>query len=417
MKQKKWILLGLFFLLWILWISTILLIRLELNGDKVIYLKPGEEYQEEGAEAYFLNQRLSVQITDTKVSDNQDYVKYYSARNLFGVVKKKQRKIIVLDQTQPRIQLKGSYYVVVRKNQKFSEPGYQAIDSKDGDLTRKVKVSGTVDTSKLGVQTLTYEVKDKSGNNASVTRKVHVIASQFQYVDEYDNIDNQVRGWGHGNKKNHIRSEADVRIEELAKYNAFYMGPDEKKIYLTFDEGSNDTYLKEIVQVLREKKVKATMFLCRNYMLSNQDLIKEMVQDGHLIGNHTWHHKSMPTLANANTYSEYLEELTKTAETYKEITGKEMPKIYREPAGEWSYRSLKIVQDMGYRTYFWSAAYMDFGDNVSKETALQKMMEMHHNGVIYLLHPKNKGNYLALADFIDEMRKLGYEFATVDEIK
>lgn len=415
-KKKMIIVIGILFLTWLLWVGTVFFTKIDLQGSSRIYLDQGQEYVEEGVEAYFFNRRLSVQTTTTKSTKDHDYEIYYAARNPFGIVKKKTRKIIVNDNQIPEIKLNGSYMIVIKQGQKFCDPKYKAYDNKDGDITSKVKVTGKVDSNKIGNYKIQYSVSDQNKNEAKVIRKVKVVPKILEYKTAYNNIDNQVRGWGHGNKKNHIRSKADVEQEELAKYDAFYMGPNTKKIYLTFDEGSNDTYLKEIFEVLRNKKIKATFFLCRQYMISNQDLIKEMVEDEQLIGNHTWHHKSMPTLATENNYKQYLEELTKTEETYQKITGQKMPKIYREPAGEWSYRSLKLVQDMGYRTYFWSAAYMDYGENVSKGEALQQMMKMHHNGVIYLLHPKNKGNYLALSDFIDNMIKLGYEFATVDEI-
>lgn len=403
------------FFLWVMWIGTFLLIDLNLNGKKVVYLNASDTYEDEGATAYFLKKRLSIHTTRVNVEDGNQVI-YYTARNPLGVVRKKSRKIVIRDNEKPIIELKGSKLIVLKLGQKYKEPGFHAYDKRDGTITKKVTVKTNVNLNKLGTYKITYQVQDKSGNQVKTTRTVKIIPNEIKYKDEYSKIDNQVRGWGHGNKKNHIRSMADVSQEVMKKYDAFYMGEDKPTIYLTFDEGSNDTYLKEIVDVLKEKNVKATFFLCRQYMLSNQDLVKKLVKDGHLVGNHTWHHKSMPTLANANTFDDYVLELTKTADAFKEITGHEMPLIYREPAGSWSYRSLKIVQDMGYRTYFWSAAYMDFGGNVSKTEALKQMMAMHHNGVIYLLHPKNKGNYLALSDFIDEMRKLGYQFATVDEI-
>ena len=380
-----------------------------------MYLNANEKYEDEGAEAYFFNKRLSVNATTVNIKDGNQVI-YYVARNPLGIVKKKSRKIIIRDNEKPTITLKGSKMIVLKVGEKYKEPGFEAYDKRDGNVTKKVIVKQNVNSKKIGTYKIIYTVQDKSGNKMSETRSVKIIPNKIVYKEEYNNIDNQVRGWGHGNKKNHIRSVADVSQEEMAKYGAFYMGEDKPTIYLTFDEGSNDTYLKEIVDVLKEKNVKATFFLCRQYMISNQDLVKKLVADGHLVGNHTWHHKSMPELATSNTFKDYVTELTKTADAFKEITGKEMPLIYREPAGSWSYRSLKIVQDMGYRTYFWSAAYMDYGENVSKSEALKQLISMHHNGVVYLIHPKNKGNYLALSDFIDEMRKLGYDFATVDEI-
>lgn len=417
MKRNYIAILIIFFIIWLLWISTRIFIHIDLNGKDVIYLEPGEEYEEYGANANFMGTKLSVKIFGTVNSnESREYKIYYSARNIFGLVKKKTRTVIVKDRNRPTIELNGSSLVVLKIGEKYKEPGYKAIDNEDGNITKKVKVSGNVYTDKVGSYQLAYDVYDKSGNYTKIYRKVNVIDGNFKYRDSYDLIDNQIRGWGHGNKKDHKRSVADVTQEELAKYNAYYMGPDEKIIYLTFDEGSNDTYTKEIVQVLKEKNVKATFFLCRQYMIDNKDLIRQMEKDGHIVGNHTHNHKSMPALAKKATFDQYLKELTNTSDTYKEITGKDMPLIYREPAGEWSYRSLKLVQDMGYRTYFWSAAFVDFEEDLSKQEALDKMMSLYHNGAIYLIHPKNKGNYLALGDFIDNMRKLGYSFDTVDKI-
>lgn len=415
--QKYKIAVIVFFIIWGVWISTCFFIKIELNGPKVIYLEPGEVYEEYGANASFINTRLSVKIFGTiNNKESREYKIYYSARNMFGLTKKITRTVMVKDRNKPKIELKGSPYVVLKEGENYKELGYRATDLEDGNLTKKVKVSGMITPTKIGTQIVTYEVCDKSKNCTKVYRKINVIKKDISYLDTYDNIDNQIRGWGHGNKRNHERNKADVSQEELAKYNAYYMGPDEKVIYLTFDEGSNDTYVKEILDVLKEKKVKATFFLCRQYMIDNKDLIKRMEQEGHIVGNHTHHHKAMPKLANRDNFNDYVKELTNVSKTYKEITGHDMPLIYREPAGEWSYRSLKIAQDMGYRTYFWSAAYVDFEEDLSKQEALSKMMSLYHNGVIYLLHPKNKGNYLALGDFIDNMHKLGYRFDTVDHI-
>lgn len=415
--NKYTIIIIAFFIIWLLWISTRFFINIELNGPKVIYLEPGSEYEEYGANANFMGTRLSVKISGVvNSSESREYKIYYCARNMLGLVKKKTRTVIVKDRNIPKIELKGSSMIILKKGDIYKEPGYCATDYEDGVLTKKVKVSGKILSNKLGTQLLTYEVCDKSGNCNKTYRKVNVIAKQISYLSDYDKIDNQIHGWGHGNKKDHKRSVADVTQDKLALYNAYYMGPDEKVIYLTFDEGSNDTYIKEILEVLKEKKVKATFFLCHQYMIDNKNLIRRMVKEKHIVGNHTHHHKSMPKLANQKDFKTFLKELTDVSDAYQEITGEEMPLIYREPAGTWSYRSLKILKDMGYRTYFWSAAYVDFERNLSKQETLEKMLSLYHNGAIYLLHPKNKGNYLALGEFIDKMRDLGYRFDTVDKI-
>ena len=99
-----------------------------------------------------------------------------------------------------------------------------------------------------------------------------------------------------------------------------------------------------------------------------------------------------------------------------QVTGKKAEKIFRFPKGAMSERSLKIMQALGYRTYFWSHAFYDYGPTISKQEALTSMMEHYHNGAIYLLHPSNKGNYLAIADFIEAMQEEGYRFGLVNEI-
>ena len=313
------------------------------------------------------------------------------------------------------ITLKGSKIVSVLAGDLYKEEGYKAFDTVDGDITDKVVVIDNTDYSSSGTYEILYKVKNSSGILAEERRFLKVTSKPY-YKDEYDNIDNSMRGWWANNNKDKIRPSGGADINELKKYNAYYMGPDEKIIYLTFDEGALETYIKEIVDILDKNDVKATFFLCYKYMMSNKDLIKKMVDNGHLIGNHTVNHRSMPTLATRENFSQYLNEIKGVEDGYYEITGKKMEKIYRDPKGEWSYRDLQIMKDLGYRSYFYSSYYMDFGDDVSKEYALNELMKRYHNGAIYLLHPRNKGNYLALDSFIKEMKKLGYKFDTVKNI-
>ncbi len=315
----------------------------------------------------------------------------------------------------PNLQLKGSELVIITVGEKYKESGYTATDKIDGNLTKKVKISGTIDNNKTGTYELKYEIKNSSGIKAEAKRFVKVIDTPY-YKDSYDNLDNTKRGWWSGNKKDHSRPAGGADINELKKYAAYFMGPNDKVLYLTFDEGGDETYVKEIVEVLNKNNVQATFFLCKNYMVKNADLIKEMVKDGHSIGNHTANHYSMPGLATRAKFDKYLAEIQNMEKAYKDITGQEMDKIYRDPRGEWSYRDLQIVKDLGYRSFFYSADYLDWNGEVSKEYALNELMKRYHNGAIYLLHPKNKGNYLALDSFIKEMKKLGYRFDLVKNI-
>ena len=204
----------------------------------------------------------------------------------------------------------------------------------------------------------------------------------------------------------------------LSKYNTCYLGPDEKVIYLTFDEGGNDiTYIKEIADVLNKHNVKATFFLTRNYIKNEADFIRDLVKHGHVIGNHTWHHYDMTTLANSSKVDDFVKEITETSKTYMEVVGEPMKKIFRFPKGGASERTMKMVSDLGYKSFNWSHAYYDFASDVSKEEALKTLIDHYHNGAIYLLHPSNKGNYEAMDEFLTQMEKLGYRFDTVDHIQ
>lgn len=317
----------------------------------------------------------------------------------------------------PKIVLKGKVITNLVEGEEYKEPGYKAVDDNDGDITDKVKIEGTVNYTKEGIYELSYSVKNSKNEKAKVLRFVKVNKKEeVVYKDEYDKIDNTSRGWWSGNNFDFKRPSGGADINELKKYNAYFLGKDEKVIYLTFDEGSLETYLDKIVDVLNENNVKATFFLCKKYIEQNPDLIKKMVKSGHSVGNHTFHHKNMPSLATRENFNEYLSEIKDTEEAFYNITNKEIDKVYRDPRGEWSYRDLSIMKDLGYKTYFYSANYDDFSKTLSMDEALSEMMKRYHNGAIYLIHPNNKGNYEALDSFIKEMKKLKYRFDLVKNI-
>ncbi len=328
---------------------------------------------------------------------------------------KKKRKIT---NEYPIISLKGNNIMDINVSENFEEPGYSAYDEIDGDITDKVMIKNNVDFNTPGTYEILYKVTNSKGNSVEIKRFITINqAINIEYKEIYDSIDNTVHGWGTNNKQDGQRPNTDLSNEELKKYNAYAMGNDEKVIYLTFDEGNLESYLPEIVDILNKNDIKATFFLCRGFIKNNPELMIEMIEKGHSVGNHTANHISMPTLANSENFEKYLKELSLTEEAFKEITGKSMDRIYREPRGEYSLRSLSIIKDLGYSTYFWSAAYKDWDDKLTKEQALQEMINHVHNGAIYLLHPNSKGNYLALDDFIKQMKEQGYTFDLVRNIK
>lgn len=414
--KKKYIVI-LFLIIWGIWIGTHFLIDINIKGPKEIKLKMNEAYKENGASAKFLKKQLKLDIesnVNTKVAGT--YYVCYKARNQFGIARYQKRTIIVTDQEMPTITLKGSSTVLLKEGETYKEEGFTAHDNKDGDIAKKVVVENKVDTSKVGTYYITYKVTDESKNETTVKRSVRVLSKNPTYLKSYNKVDNTAKGWWSGNKKNQTRPTGGEKETILAPYHAYFLGEDKKTIYLTYDEGANDTYVKETLDVLKEKNVKVTFFLCRYYIVKNLDIMKRMVNEGHLVGNHTNHHETMAKYANEKDFNKYLAEIKETEDAFYKATGKQMAKVYREPRGDWSFRSLKIMSDLGYRSYFWSADYLDWSGDVSKDKALSELMKRYHNGAIYLIHPKNKGNYQALPEFIDKMRALGYEFGLVDEI-
>lgn len=402
-----------------LFFSGLFVPLLDVNGESHIQVEVNQEYQDAGASASYRFQDISSQIeTENKVDFTKigTYeVKYY----LKGYDKSAVRTVEVVDTTPPVITLQGPETLRVFEFTQMEDPGVQAYDNNDGDISSHVAVDSQVDMEKQGSYVITYTVTDSSGNTASMERKVEVCEdpTNVKVYYAHDDYDNTAEEWWFEKNKDHERNKGARDEELIRQYDAYYLGPDEKVIYLTFDEGGNDiTYIEEIAQILDDNDVDATFFLTRNYIKNNPEFMNSLVDNGHLVANHTWHHYDMPTLANANDIDTFVLELTETEKTFMEVTGHEMKKIFRFPKGGMSLRSLKIVQDLGYSSFFWSHAYYDFAEDVSKQEALTSMMDHYHNGAIYLLHPSNKGNYLAMDEFIKNMKDLGYEFRTVDTI-
>jgi peptidoglycan-N-acetylmuramic acid deacetylase len=190
---------------------------------------------------------------------------------------------------------------------------------------------------------------------------------------------------------------------------------EEKVMYLTFDAGYENGNVERILNVLKEENVKAAFFVLENLILKNGDLIKRMVNDGHLVCNHTSKHLDV---TKCKTVNEFRVELEKLEKDFKECTGLDMPKYFRPPEGKFSENSMKFASQLGYKTIFWSFAYADW-DNASQMSitkAKEKIMSNIHNGEIMLLHPTSKTNADILGDVIREIKSQGYRFGTLDEL-
>lgn len=391
-----------------------------LHGENTIHLSLQEPYKEPGYEVryHFSNYRDEV-VVHSNVNENKVGT-YTITYHIPSLNESKSRTVKVVDNTKPSITLNGQGYINTFVNNEYIDEGASASDNYDGDITSLMQVKSNVNTKKTGVYKVEYKVEDKGGNKSEVTRKVRVNKNPMNTILKYnyDEYDNEPMQWWFKKSENHKRGDGALPNKEINQYDSYYIGEDEKVLYLTFDEGGSDTtYIKEVADVLNKHKIKGTFFLTRNYIINESDFIKDLVANGHLIGNHTRNHLNMSTIANESSIKEFCEEVTSVEKAYMQVTGQEMKKTFRFPKGEASERTMKMLQDLGYRNFFWSHAYYDYGPELSFKEAYNSMINYYHNGAIYLMHPNNKGNYVALETFIKEMLDQGYTFKTVDQIK
>lgn len=401
MKKKK--ILIILLLIFLILIFTLILFSIRLKGEKIVRTSYKDEYIDEGYKSAF-----KCNVESNYKNEVGTYEIIYS--NFFF---KKIRTIIVYDDVKPNLKLKGDSVMEINLGEKFVEPGFEAEDEVDGDLTDKVEIINGLDEKTVGSYKITYTVKDKSGNSKKQTRTINVIDNL--YKNEYEKEDNTLIGWYTGNRQNNTRPRESELIN-LKNNNIYYLGKDEKVLYLTFDEGGNQTYLKEIVEILDEYNIKATFFLCKNYILNNKAFIKKMSDNGHSIGNHTVSHLSMPSLATSNKFDTFYNEIKENELILKDAIGRVPDKLFRYPMGEYSNRTIKIMKTLGYKSVFWSVAYKDWDQDYPKSYAYNNMVNQIHNGAVYLIHPKQVANYEALEDFIKYAIEEGYKFDLVKNI-
>ena len=221
-----------------------------------------------------------------------------------------------------------------------------------------------------------------------------------------------------GIKRNDTHSQPDVGNENrkiLEENNGICLGSKESKtIYLTFDEGYEAGYTPKILEVLKENDVKAAFFITAHYLNTEEDLVKQMIDGGHIVGNHTVNHKSMPTLSEEEIRKEVMDLHTAIYEKF----GYEM-KYIRPPKGEFSEKSIKYTNTLGYKTVMWSFAYEDWNEKKQpdEEKAKKKILDNLHNGEIMLLHGNSKTNTNILDTIIKEAKNMGYQFKSLDEFE
>ncbi len=228
-------------------------------------------------------------------------------------------------------------------------------------------------------------------------------------------------GWYCKRTKDHSQPKLDSNLSIVEKYDVLWIDKnhssmdEEKVIYLTFDAGYENGNVEKIVDILDSENVKGNFFVLENILLKNKDLIKKMIDGGHMVVNHTAKHKNMARIASKE---EFKAELNALEEIYEREYGVQMPKFYRPPEGKFNENNLKWASELGYKTVMWSFAYADWdnGRQMSPENAKKKILENLHNGEIMLLHPTSSTNAEIMRDLIRNLKEQGFSFGTLDEM-
>lgn len=226
----------------------------------------------------------------------------------------------------------------------------------------------------------------------------------------------QSENWGLGFQEEGTRPSGNASIKELKQYNAWYaQDTDEKIIYLTFDAGYENGNMPAILDALHKHQVHATFFVVGTLIREKPELIREISDAGHTVGNHTMTH---PDMSGISTKEAFQKQLKDVEALYKDATGNEMTKFYRPPQGIYSTDNLQMAKDLGYSTFFWSLAYVDWYQDKqpSKEEAFQKLLGRIHPGAIVLLHSTSSTNAEILDELLTKWKEMGYTFGTLEEL-
>ncbi len=225
----------------------------------------------------------------------------------------------------------------------------------------------------------------------------------------------QGKDWGLYFLESGTRPRGNETLEYLSEYNAYFCAEEtDNVLYLTFDCGYEGGYTEAILDALKKHDVKATFFVVGHYLNSAPDLVKRMVEEGHIVGNHSYHHPDMTQMSDMEAFQK---ELVDVEAKYEELTGQKMAKYFRPPQGKYNDRSLQMAEDLGYATFFWSVAYADWNKNSqpSHNKAFETLSKRTHPGAIILLHNTSKTNGEILDEMLTKWEGMGYTFGTLEK--
>ena len=226
----------------------------------------------------------------------------------------------------------------------------------------------------------------------------------------------QSTGWGLSFQEEGKRPAGNASIDDLKQYNAYYASDtDQKIIYLTFDAGYENGNTPAILDALKKHQAPAVFFVVGNFIKDNPDLIRRILAEGHIIGNHTMTHPDLPQISSMDAFQKELQDVE---ELYTSLTGEAMTKFYRPPRGIYSTENLSMAKELGYSTFFWSLAYVDWiqDQQPSREEAFQKLLTRIHPGAIVLLHNTSSTNAEILDELLTRWEEMGYKFHSLKEL-
>lgn len=239
-----------------------------------------------------------------------------------------------------------------------------------------------------------------------------IIKIIFLFVMMLVTLPVNAKGFGVGKNAKGIRPNVNDPI--ITNNNGYAIGPDDNRVYLTFDCGYENGYTAKILDTLKEHNIKACFFITGHYLNSSPELVRRMINEGHLVGNHTYSHKDFTK----STNEEIINDIIKLEKKYEEITNEKMAKIVRPPRGEYDEKSQKLLASNGYKSIFWSLAFVDWNKDTynGNHYSYNKVMSRIHPGAIILLHSVSKDNQEDLSDIIEGVINEGYVFSSINEL-
>ena len=243
-----------------------------------------------------------------------------------------------------------------------------------------------------------------------------LIAKKAESVGVSALLHEKSENWGLGFGTEGKPPTGNASAEELKKYNAYFIGDTtQNTIYLTFDCGYENGNTEPILDALKKHDVKATFFVVGNFLETSPEIVKRMIAEGHTVGNHTYHHLDMSSISSMDAFKKETQDVENL---FEQITGTPITKFYRPPQGKYNIENLKMAQELGYHTFFWSLAYVDWYQDKqpTKDEAFGKLLKRIHPGAIVLLHSTSSTNAQILDELLTKWEEMGYTIKPLTEL-